>query len=245
MLMIAPNGARLTKSDHPAVPITVEETVSVAMACRAAGAEALHLHVRDQAGRHSIDTGFYREALDALDAAMPGFPVQITTEAVGKYSVADQLKVLKELRPAWASVALRETARDKGLARELYAACKEQGTRVQHILYDLKDAADLGRAIEEGVIAQSPSVLLVLGRYADGAASDPEQIAPFLGALPEVSDWMICAFGPREHACLIAAHQMGGDLRVGFENSILDEKGACWPDMQASVSALKASLQSR
>ena len=46
-LMVAPNGARKVKKDHPEVPLTIQETVEVARNCYEAGAGAIHLHVRN------------------------------------------------------------------------------------------------------------------------------------------------------------------------------------------------------
>ncbi|NBB83711.1 MAG: hypothetical protein GVY28_09935, partial [Alphaproteobacteria bacterium] len=63
LLMVAPNGARKTKADHPALPIGPAELAATAVACRDAGAAAIHLHVRDEAGGHSLDAGRYREAI--------------------------------------------------------------------------------------------------------------------------------------------------------------------------------------
>ena len=54
-LMVAPNGARKSSADHPGLPITVDAIAAEAAACREAGAQALHLHVRDDAGRHTLD----------------------------------------------------------------------------------------------------------------------------------------------------------------------------------------------
>ncbi len=65
-VMVAPNGARRTKADHPRLPVAVDEIVSEAKACLEAGATALHAHVRDDQGRHSLDPGRYRELLSAL-----------------------------------------------------------------------------------------------------------------------------------------------------------------------------------
>ena len=56
-LMVAPNGARRGKADHASLPLTLAETLATARACHAAGADALHLHVRDEAGAHSLDAG--------------------------------------------------------------------------------------------------------------------------------------------------------------------------------------------
>ncbi|MCV6584765.1 MAG: 3-keto-5-aminohexanoate cleavage protein [Marinibacterium sp.] len=243
MIMVAPNGARAGKADHPALPITLDETVATAAACRAAGAEALHLHVRDADGQHSLDAGRYRATLDALSDTLPGLPVQITTESAGRFDPAEQYACLTRVQPLWASVSIREMARDPTIAAKAYAACAEMGTQVQHILYSTDDAVLLSDWQRAGLIPATPqSVILVLGRYDDGLPSDPAALPAFLTALPRVANWMLCAFGPTEHACLRAAHAKGGGMRVGFENSRTDATGAAWPDNAASVRALIASL---
>ena len=48
-LMIAPNGARRTTADHPALPVTAAGLAGTARACQREGATAIHLHVRDDA----------------------------------------------------------------------------------------------------------------------------------------------------------------------------------------------------
>ena len=242
LIMAAPNGMRRGKADHPAIPITISETVATALACRAAGADALHLHVRDASGHHTLDTAIYREALEELDRNMPGMPVQVTTEAGGVYDVADQLALVEELEPRWISLSLREVSRDKDLARRLYAVASEQGTELQHIVYDTSDAGLLARWQELDVVSESASVILVLGRYTADQTSVPDDLPPLLACLPPVGRWMICAFGPNEHACLLHAATLGGDLRVGFENSYVRADGTPWPDMAASVSALCGRL---
>lgn len=238
-IMVAPNGARRGKADHPALPLTTAEIVETARACKAAGADGLHLHVRDDKGGHSLDPGRYRETLDELARAVPGLRLQITTEAAGIYDVARQLNCLEQLRPGWASIAVRETARDMALAPRVYAACADMGCEVQHILYDTDDVALLKRWQAEGVVRpEQDSVLFVLGRYAVGQTSAPTDLDPFLTALPDAPDWMLCAFGPQEHACLAHAAEKGGNLRVGFENSLLAADGRPHPDNAASVAAL-------
>ena len=84
--MVAPNGARKVKKDHPEVPLTIQETVEVARNCYEAGAGAIHLHVRNEKGEHVLDAGLYKEALKELEFQVPKMHIQVTTEAVGKYS---------------------------------------------------------------------------------------------------------------------------------------------------------------
>jgi uncharacterized protein (DUF849 family) len=243
--MVAPTGARRSKADHTALPITTDEIVATAVACHAAGAHALHLHVRDGEGRHSLDAGRYREALDELGARVSAMAVQITTESADIFDVAQQFACLKTVRPAWASISVREIARDPDLAPRVYAACAEQGTRVQHILYDTRDIATLRGWRQAGIVhAGQDEAIFVLGRYAPGQITAPADLDPFLTAWPAARGWMACAFGTREHACLAAAARMGGAVRVGFENSLTDADGRPHSDNAASVSALLTLIES-
>lgn len=243
--MVAPTGARLGKADHPALPLSLDEIAATARACQDAGAHGFHLHIRDADGAHSLDPVHYAEAMAAVTARAPALNLQITTEAAGRFDVATQLHCLATLRPAWASVSVREMARDPARAARFYATAAEAGTRLQHILFDTTDAAHLAHWQQTGVVHPTQTeVIFVLGRYADGPPSDPAQIGPFLASVPDSTPWMICAFGPTEHACLHHAARLGGDLRVGFENSLTGHDGTPWPDNAASVAALIRALPS-
>ena len=237
-VLVAPNGARRGHADHPMLPVSLRETLQTAHDCHAAGADGLHLHVRDSEGRHSLDAGLYREALGELRQQLPGLEVQITTEAAGVYDVEAQFECLRQVRPTWASISVREVAE---MADRVYGLCHDQGTRVQHILYDAEDAALLARLQAEGVVrAGQVDRLFVLGRYATGQESVPDDLDQF----PlEGGPWMLCAFGAKEHACLLKATRQGGDVRVGFENSLTDSSGQTWANNAASVSALVSLIK--
>lgn len=242
-IMVAPTGARRTKADHPALPLSIAETLQNATACHAAGADALHLHVRTADGAHSLDARLYLETLAALHDVLPDMPVQITTEAAGVFDVATQLACLRAVKPDWASISLREVARAPELADRLYGTCADNGTKVQHILYGMEDIALLTEWRKTGAVrAEQTDVICVLGRYTQGQISDPRALAPFVDALPQGTSWMVCAFGPQEHACLIEAAKLGGALRVGFENSTQDASGLPHTDNAASVAALRQRL---
>jgi len=241
--MVAPTGARLGKADHATLPITTDEIVKTAHLCKTAGAHSLHLHIRDDAGLHSLDDGRYREVLKELSAQIPDMRVQITTESADLFDVSEQLNCLAKVQPRWASISVREIARDPDLAHRIYGCCEEQRTGVQHILYDVSDITLLKKWQHEGIVRPSQnSVLFVLGRYSEGQISSPTDLIPFLKAMSSRKQWMICAFGPREHECMVEAAQLGGNLRVGFENSLSDKNANFWSANSASVAALKTKL---
>lgn len=239
-VMLAPTGARRDKTTHPQIPMNIEEIAETAAAGQAAGATALHLHIRDAEGRHSLDPGGYRDAIAAVTARAPALDIQVTTEAAGRYGVESQLAVVAELRPAEASVSIREALREPDLAKRLYAVAHEGGIRIQHILFDTQDLAALRAAWSDGMVpASMRSVLLVLGRYAPPTDAGIDDLAPFVAAVRDsVDDWMVCAFGPAEHAVLARAAAMGGHVRVGFENNIFRPDGTPARDNAENVARI-------
>lgn len=247
--MVAPNGATKTRADHPALPVTIPQVVATARACFDAGADGIHAHVRDADGRHVLDAGLYGELLAELARAVPDMAAQITTEAQGRYSPAAQRAVVAAVPAALSvSVALREmlTEDDPTAAREFYHDCAARGVAVQHILYDTGDIDRLAAAQRAGTVPGGPAqVLLVLGRYADGQRATPADLtaphARLMAHMPE-ADWAVCAFGPAETACLIAAHALGGKLRVGFENNLSNADGTVAADNADRVRDLRAAL---
>ena len=244
LLTVAPNGARRGRGDHPALPVTTAEIAACAKACFTAGADQIHLHVRDAKGGHSLDAGRYRAAIAAIAEQAPALAVQITTEAAGKYDVAAQYACLQALVPKAASVALRETARDPALAVRLYAFAAEAGIEVQHILYTPADLALLSNWMANGIVPPAlRSVLFVLGSYQPPRLAQPAELAGFLAAAQGKDfDWSVCAFGRNELACAKAALHAGGSIRIGFENNIHLPDGQLARDNAQSVALARAMM---
>lgn len=243
-VMVAPNGARKGKADHPALPVTLPEVLETARACHAAGAGGLHLHLRDGQGRHLLDTGAYQEALAALSHHLPDLRVQITTEAAGIYGPAQQRDVALNSGADMVSVSVREICRAPDAAPAFYAACRDRGITVQHILFDVADA-DLLLATLDRAGDHPLQLIYVLGRYTDGQVSSPQDLDPFLrwqSRLEIAPDWAICAFGPAETDCLLAAARRGGKCRIGFENNMIMRNGQNAPDNAARVAELVSLL---
>lgn len=234
--MVAPNGARRTRADHPELPVTVSQIAETAAACWRAGAGALHLHVRDDDAIHTLDAGRYREAMSAVaDATDRQMAIQVTTESVGRYRPEEQVAVVKALMPKAISVALREICHgqsNEDFAAGFYHWAREAGVAVQHILYSPQEVFQLSDMIgRETIPGNHHAAIFVLGRYTTGQQSQPEDLDPYVQALEtcRLSDrvtWMVCAFGAGETACLAYALARGGHARVGFENSLWNADGS-------------------
>lgn len=247
ILTVAPNGARLTQADHPALPLSPKELARTAAACADAGAAMIHLHVRDADGRHVLDADACRRAIDAIrDAVGRRLVIQVTTEAVGRYAPGEQMALVRSLRPEAVSLALRELVADadaESAAADFLAWLCEAGIMPQYILYSAEDVQRWHRLHAAGVIpGEGATVLFVLGRHAA-----PEQVVEPLAMLPFLAEhdpaipWSLCAFGPREHVCCTAAAALGGHVRVGFENNLHLRDGSVAPDNAALVGQMAES----
>lgn len=249
MIMVAPTGARKTRADHAALPLSIAETIAEARACHDAGACALHAHVRDAAGEHVLDAGLYRELIDEMRAQLPDMLVQITSEAVGRYFPAEQADCIRAVNPDMASLSLREISADysdTGLAAEFFAWCDEAQVHVQHILFSPREFEHFLDYRQRGIVPPDHRcVLFVLGRYNVGFQSTPDELDPFIAHDLRGFDWFCCAFGKLEQECMLHAVASGGHARVGFENNLYLPNGELADSTAELVASLVAALESR
>ncbi len=249
LIIVAPNGARRGKADHPALPLTPEEIAREAARCALAGAAMIHLHARSATGEHSLEIADNRAVLEAVQREVgTRMLIQLTTEAVGRYRPEQQMQLIRTLQPEAASFALRELIPDgahEQRAADFFLWCADARILAQYILYSVDDLRRYLELRQRGLLpADLHHLLLVLGRYRQQQQARPQDLAPF-GALIEQLDgvrWAVCAFGRQEQACLLAAARAGGDLRVGFENNLHSSAGPLARHNAAQVAALVTAL---
>jgi uncharacterized protein (DUF849 family) len=96
LIECALNGAR-TRAEHPDVPCTPRELADAAREAVAAGARAVHFHVRGRDERESLDADDVALAVEAVRAAIPATPFGVST---GAWIVPD-VKARYEKVAAW------------------------------------------------------------------------------------------------------------------------------------------------
>ncbi|KFI27663.1 3-keto-5-aminohexanoate cleavage enzyme [Haematobacter massiliensis] len=132
------NGARRPGS-HPTLPVTPAELARDAALCRAAGAETVHLHVRDHDGAESLRPEHVAETLTVVREAVPGMPVGISTGAwIPPY--ANRLAAMGQwsVRPDFVSINLSEAD-----APEVITLMQRQRIGVEAGLSSLEDVRRL------------------------------------------------------------------------------------------------------
>jgi uncharacterized protein (DUF849 family) len=110
MLIKAALNGRRTRAEHPAIPISPDELAASAKECVAAGAGAIHFHVRRPDGLESLAPDDVAMALYAVRSAVPETPVGISTgawilrDAALRHEMISRWKVL----PDFAAVNFKE-----------------------------------------------------------------------------------------------------------------------------------------
>jgi uncharacterized protein (DUF849 family) len=217
--MSAPNGARRSKDDHPALPVTPDELAACAENIADAGASIIHLHVRDEQGGHSLDTDRYRAASKAVRDRV--------------------MATVRELKPEAVSLALKELCPDAAAesdAAEFFSWLQTERVMPQYILFTPDEVIRFTDLRNRGVIPDDwPFVLLVLGRYSDSLTGDPDLLGQYVDGLQRDVTWMVCCFGQTENIAVAEAARLNGHARVGFENNLALSDGTIAPDNAALV----------
>ncbi len=221
----APTGARRSRRDHPNLPITPDEVAATAGECLDAGAAMIHIHVRDDQGRHTLDVEAYRQMIRRIVRQVgDDMVIQVTTESCGMYHPQQQMDMVRQLRPQAVSLAISELIPDAAhepAAAQFFEWLAAQGIFTQFIFYAADQIRYFRDLLQRGLLCTNdPCVLFVLGRYAPPQPAKPQQLDPFLATGNFERAWFVCAFGEREHDCIARGLSRGGHARVGFENNI-------------------------
>src|SRR2546426_1927819 len=109
LIKAAINGGR-TKAEHRGVPVTPNEQAAAVVECLAAGAKAIHLHVRAMSGRESLYAEDVAGTLLAVRSAAPDAQIGVSTGAwiLPDPAVRFQAVTAWEVLPDFASVNFSE-----------------------------------------------------------------------------------------------------------------------------------------
>jgi uncharacterized protein (DUF849 family) len=224
LIAVAPNGARRTKENHRALPVSPVELAKTAAACAEAGAGMIHLHVRDAQGNHSLNPDFYRRAIKEVEAAVGrSMVIQVSSEAAGLYGPAEQMELIGRLAPRCVSIGLREFVGDSRYidrAAQFFHSFHISGVLLQYILYSPAEVVLYGQLCRQGVIpGEDHFLLFVVGNYGE-RNREIFSVEEYLERLSGNNKWMACGFGDNEHLVAEEAIRLGGHVRVGFENNL-------------------------
>jgi uncharacterized protein (DUF849 family) len=231
LITVAPTGAESEKSAVPALPVTLDELVTTAKECQAAGAAVVHVHIRDGQARPTLDLGLLKDTVAALREGT-GLIVQLSTGGAVTDSFTNRLAVLDAAPDACSltcgTVNFGEDVfhNPYPFIRELYARTQDLGVVPEFELFDFGHIATLHRLLAGHGAPHGGHVHcdLVMG-VPGGMPGDAATLTQAVSALPEGATWSATGIGRTTLPVMFAALAAGGHLRVGMEDTVTFARG--------------------
>ncbi len=214
LITVVPTGVELSKTDIPALPVTLDEIVTTARECEAVGASVIDVHVRDADGRPSFEPGLLKATVAAIRAEtnlisrLPADPddarlsvLDIEPEMIGCAVAADRWDFLVELHsrlPERGIVPLYEIS-ELGQIRTLHRLLSERGL-------------PFGGHVHVEFVMNVPG----------GLAGTTEALVECVRAardLPDGTTFAATGIGRATIDVMLASLSTGGHLRVGMADT--------------------------
>jgi uncharacterized protein (DUF849 family) len=232
LITVAPTGAEVDKAVWPQLPTSLDELVAEAKACEAAGAAMIHVHIRDDEDRPSLDPIRLRDTVQALHGET-GLIVQLSTGG----SVHDPL----DLRLAVLDAAPDSCSLTCGTVNfgddvflnpwpfmvRLYERAREAEVVPEFELFDLGQVHALARLLRECGPPWGGKVHVdfVLGVPGGMPATVPALVAGVQALPAGVTSWSATGIGRGHLPIMAATLALGGHLRVGMEDNLFFASG--------------------
>ena len=231
LITVAPTGAESEKSAVPALPVTLEELVTTAKECQAAGAAVVHVHIRDAEARPTLDLSRLKDTVAALREGTD-LIVQLSTGGAVTDGFDDRLAVLDAAPDACSLTCGTVNFGDEVFSnpypfiRDLYARTRELGVVPEFELFDFGHIATLHRLLAGHGAPHGGHVHcdLVMG-VAGGMPGNAATLTQAVSALPDGATWSATGIGRTTLPVMFAALAAGGHLRVGMEDTVSLARG--------------------
>ncbi|MDQ1670410.1 MAG: 3-keto-5-aminohexanoate cleavage enzyme, partial [Actinomycetota bacterium] len=231
LITVAPTGAESSKADVPGLPVTLEELVSTARACEAAGAGLVHVHVRDDDGRPTLDLARLRDTVQALRESTT-LVVQLSTGGAVTDPLEQRLRVL-DAEPDSCSLTCGTVNFGDDVFNnpwpfmvELYRRSQAREVVPEFELFDLGHVTALNRLLDTCGEPHGGKIHcdLVMG-VPGGMPGTAQALVAAVAALPAGASWSATGIGRTTLPVALAALSCGGHLRVGMEDTLTLAKG--------------------
>ena len=234
LITVAPTGAESAKADVPALPVTLDELVATAKECEAVGASVIHVHIRDDEARPTLDLGRLRATVEALRDATD-LIIQLSSGGAVTDPESDRLAVL-DAGPEMASCTMGTVnfGDDVFLNRwefivDLHTRMQERGIVAEYEIFDLGQLTTLVRLLDRHGLPAGGHVHVdfVMG-VPGGMPGTTEALVACRAAmrdLPAEATFSATGIGRSAVPVLLASLSAGGHLRVGMEDTVTYAKG--------------------
>ncbi len=242
IICVAITGSVPSKSDNPAVPITVSEQIESTHEAFEEGASIAHCHVRDDAGMPCSDVDRFALLKEGLEKHCPGMIVQLSTG--GRSGAGKARGEMLALSPDMASLSVGSN----NFPTRVYENPPElvDWLASEMILYDVKpeiEAFDLShivqaaRMVNDGRLQAPLYVQFVMG--VKNAMPADELIFDFyietLRRMAPDAQWCAAGIGADQSIVNEWCIAKGGHTRTGLEDNVRLDRNTLAPSNAALV----------
>lgn len=249
ILTCAVTGNLTTPEQTAYLPVTPEQISTACIEAHDAGAAAVHIHVRDpKTGKPSMDVDLYAQVVETLRKERPELIINLTTGPGGRYvPSADDPKVfaagtsllppearvdhIAALRPDICSLDLNTMNSGEQVVmntpanvRRMAKVIREAGVVPELECFDTGDLVLAQQLIADEHL-QGPGIYsFVMGvRYSLPFNTQAMQMA--LSLIPRGAEWTAFAVGRHAFQAVAQAYLLGGNVRIGLEDTIYLDRG--------------------
>ena len=249
ILTCAVTGNLTTPEQTAYLPVTPEQISIACIEAHDAGAAAVHIHVRDpKTGKPSMDVDLYAQVVETLRKERPELIINLTTGPGGRYVPStDDPKVfaagtsllppearvdhIAALRPDICSLDLNTMNSGEQVVmntpanvRRMAKVIREAGVVPELECFDTGDLVLAQQLIADEHL-QGPGIYsFVMGvRYSLPFNTQAMQMA--LSLIPRGAEWTAFAVGRHAFQAVAQAYLLGGNVRIGLEDTIYLDRG--------------------
>lgn len=225
IITLAPTGMIPTKDQTPHVPITADEIAHDTYEAYKLGASAVHVHARDEDGKPTYRKEIFEKIFKEIKRKCPDIVICASTSGRVHPHVEHRSEVL-DLYPEMASLTLgslnfpqHPSVNSMETIKMLATMMKERNILPELEIFEggfINTAKYLAR---KGYLRKPLHFCLLLGSL----GSFPPGIGDLsylVQSLPSESNWSATGIGRFQTQINVAAILMGGNVRVGVEDSI-------------------------
>ncbi|HXP95187.1 MAG TPA: 3-keto-5-aminohexanoate cleavage protein, partial [Telmatospirillum sp.] len=230
IITVAPTGAWPTKEHNPNIPLTPREIAEDVFECWQAGAGVAHLHMRDDAGKGTMNTEKFRETVTLIREKCD-IVLNLTTS--GDLEATDETRMahLIALKPEMASFDagtmnwMHSTlfVNHPAFLEKLGKVMIENGVKPEIEVFDAGMFYNALYYVKQGILKTPCHFQFVLGA-AGGTAATVENLVYLKGLLPADATWSALGIGAGHLPIMLTAIAMGGHVRVGMEDNVFYAK---------------------
>lgn len=239
IISAALTGAGTYKSMNPNVPETADEIAEDVIRVADAGAAVVHIHVRDENGRGSMDTDRFEEVYEKIQKKLKehgkDVVINLTTSGIWGAQATDEMRLahLQLLKPEmcsfdagtmnWNCGSIFENSPQ--FLEKLCQCTAEHDIKPEIEIFDIGMIGNVNYYIQKGML-KTPCYFQFIMGVLGGAEGTAENLQFLVNKLPEGSKWSVSGIGKAHIPMMLAGLSMGcNGIRVGLEDNLYYSKG--------------------